>query len=169
MTVIMMHAMMMKIKLQCKQVYITITNKQTYLQARTTRLPGKQLDSKQQRPEGASVEPRHVHAQPSPFLQIMSSTHAMKSAHERAAYLRPHPASAAVQRQAASSSRRTAPAEGRVSKGSMRRRVAAKAHAMQGSSLPDAAAAAALMSSAAARRTKPHQRHRHDTRTGSGS
>jgi len=31
--------------------------------------PGKQLDSQQQRPEGASVEPRHVHAVPSPTLQ----------------------------------------------------------------------------------------------------
>jgi hypothetical protein len=88
----------------------------------------------------------------------------MKSAHERAAYLRQHPASVAVQRQAASSSRKTAPAEGRIGKGSMRRRAAAKAHAMQGSSLPDAAAAAALVSSAAARRTKHRQRHRHDTR-----
>ena len=86
------------------------------MQARTTRLPGKQLDSKQQRPEGARVEPRHVHAQPSPFLQIMSSTHAMKSAHERAAYLRQRPR-AVDRRQAAEDSRAIASAEGRVSKG----------------------------------------------------
>ncbi len=38
------------------------TNKHTCLQARTTRFPGKQLDSKKQRHEEASVEPRHVHA-----------------------------------------------------------------------------------------------------------
>jgi hypothetical protein len=38
------------------------TNKRTCLQACTTRLPGKQLDSKKQRHKEASVEPRHVHA-----------------------------------------------------------------------------------------------------------
>ena len=77
----------------------------------------------------------------------------MKSARERAAYLRQHTAAAADQRQAAEVSRMIASAEGRVSKGGMRRRAAAKAHAMQGSSLPDAAAAAAFNSSAAARRS----------------
>ena len=55
----------------------------------------------------------------------------MKSAHERAAYLRQHTAAAADQRQAAEVSRKTAPAEGRISKRGMRRRAAAKAHAMQ--------------------------------------
>jgi hypothetical protein len=38
------------------------TNKRTCLQARSTRLPGKQLDSKNQRRDEASVESEHVHA-----------------------------------------------------------------------------------------------------------
>ena len=96
---------------------MTTTNKQTYLQARTTRLPGKQLDSKQQRPEGASVEPRHVHAQPSQSYKNCLCKHAMRSARERAAYLRQHTAAAADQRQTAEVSRTIASAEGRVSKG----------------------------------------------------
>ena len=42
----------------------------------------------------------------------------------------------------------------------MRQRAAVKAHAMQSSSLPDAAAAAALSGSAAARRIQHRKRHR---------
>jgi hypothetical protein len=39
----------------------TNTNaKQTCLQVRTNKFPGKQLESDQQRPEGAAVEPRHA-------------------------------------------------------------------------------------------------------------
>jgi hypothetical protein len=47
-----------------KQATISLqTNtQQLCLQARTRIFPGKQLDSVQQRPEEASVEPRHVHA-----------------------------------------------------------------------------------------------------------
>ena len=145
-----------------KQATHTNTNTNENACRCAPKTPREELDSSQRgrkEPKSSQV----MHAQPSPFLQIMSSTHAMKSAHERAAYLRQHPASAAIQRQAARSSIKTAPAEGRISKGSRRRRAAAKAHAMQGSSLPDAAAAAALISSAAARRTKHRQRHRHDT------
>ncbi len=48
----------------------------------------------------------------------------------------------------------------------MRQRVAVKAHAMHGSSLPDAAAAAALVSSAAARRIQRRERHTDETRPG---
>ena len=45
-----------------KQTQQTTYTKRACLQVRTAKFPGKQLDSRQQGPEGASVEPRHVHA-----------------------------------------------------------------------------------------------------------
>ena len=81
----------------------------------------------------------------------------MKSAHERAAYLRQHQE---LQQLAAGS--RGMKCENaiwrfRVSKGALRRRKIREMRAQDGSSSPDAAAAAALNSSAAARRTKRHR------------
>ncbi len=88
----------------------------------------------------------------------------MRSARESAAYLRQAFSSrsdpAAGSRDERSQPR---PGAGRVSGGSLRRRAALKAHAQQGSSLPDAAAAAACRSSAAARRMNtpaPTPQHR---------
>jgi hypothetical protein len=81
----------------------------------------------------------------------------MKSAHERAAYLRQHPAIAAIQRQAAERSK-SQQSSGRSNEGALRRRETQQKRAQDGSRLPDAAAAAALISSAAARRIERHRR-----------
>ncbi len=97
MIVTMTHAIMIQLKQQQAAMQTSMynaTNKQTYLQERNTRFPGKQLDSKQQRPEGASVEPRHVHATIANPTSNVSVKIAMMSAHERAAYLRQHPSAA---------------------------------------------------------------------------
>ena len=99
---------------------------------------------------------RDMYMQPSPFYNELKSA-AMKSAHERAAYLRQHPSTAAVQRQAAERSE-SQQSSGRSSEGALRRCKTRATRTQEGSSLPDAAAAAALTSSAAARRTKRHRR-----------
>ena len=57
-----MQQTMMTAHVTSKQLYLYKLTQQLCLQARTRIFPGKQLDSVQQRPEEASVEPRHVHA-----------------------------------------------------------------------------------------------------------
>ena len=86
----------------------------------------------------------------------------MKSAHERAAYLRQRSAVAATQRQAAERSE-SQQSSGRSSEGALRRCKTRATRTQEGSSLPDAAAAAALSSSAAARRIQHCKRHRRVT------
>jgi hypothetical protein len=84
----------------------------------------------------------------------------MKSARDRAAYLRQLSAVAAIQRQTAEQSK-SQPSSGRNIEGALRRRRMQAMQAQDGSSLPDAAAAAALISSAAARRMSTASAARH--------
>jgi hypothetical protein len=131
------------------------TNEQNELACRraTQDSPGSSSLSQARRGPESSQD---MYMQPSPVCNELKSV-AMKSAHERAAYLRPHPSTAVVQRQAAELSE-SQQSSGRSNEGALRQRSTRAMRTQEGRSLPDAAAAAALTSSAAARRTERHRR-----------